>query len=65
MLSKDYSQRLNVYKFENNLTFKELGAILGVSKTVARDIVKGNRQFVSLDTAKKIFNLLDKEVESC
>lgn len=50
--------RLLKYKEEHNITYEELGKLLGASKAVTYDIVKGERRFVKLEVIEKALRLL-------
>lgn len=52
---------LRAYKEKNNLTYRELGALLGLTKKVCYDLLKGKRKFIGLDTLQKAQALLDME----
>jgi predicted transcriptional regulator len=54
-------QGLKIYKEENNLSFRELGIQLGVSKKVCFDMLSGKRKFIGLETLQKAQALLRKE----
>lgn len=51
-------ERLAKYKDENDITYVELGEIIGVSKSVAWDICNNRRKFLELSVVDKILKLL-------
>ena len=58
MIPQNYRDALRVYKFENDLTYNQIGDQLRVTGNVARDIMTGRRSFVTIETAKAIMKIV-------
>ena len=56
---KKIPDRLLDYKLKHELTYQELGTLIGTTKAIAFDICKGRRKFLSLTVVEKIVNLLE------
>ena len=56
---KDIQDRLQQYKEVNNLTYDELGTLIGTTKAVAYDIIKNRRRFIDLTILAKIMKLIE------
>lgn len=55
---KDIQNRLEQYKEAHDLTYEELGKLIGTSKAVAYDIIRDRRRFVDLNVLAKIMKLI-------
>ena len=55
---KDIRTNLLEYKDKNNLTYEDLGKLIGVSKSVAWDICNKRRRFLDIVVVGKILQLL-------
>ena len=64
MIKQHYREALALYKMRNKLTFKELGQHLHTTEPVASDILHGRREYVSLETARAIFNIMEEVTKS-
>ena len=53
-------ERLAAYKRDNDMTYEELGKLIGVSKAVAFDICNNRRRFLELNVVDKILKLLQE-----
>lgn len=51
-------ERLAKYREWNDITYAELGGMIGVSKAVAWDICNGRRKFLALKVVDKILKIL-------
>lgn len=64
MINIAYRDALVRFKFKNKLTFKALGERLKTTGPVASDIVHGRREFVTLETARAIFEIVEEVKQS-
>lgn len=51
-------ERLLEYKEQQNITYNELGKLIGVTKSVAYDICNKRRRFIDLEVIGKIVKLI-------
>lgn len=57
MIPQNYRDALRNHKFENNLTYNQIGDQLKVTGHIARDIMTGRRSYVTIETAKAIMKI--------
>jgi transcriptional regulator with XRE-family HTH domain len=51
-------ERLKTYKEQEDLTYAELGKLIGVSKAIAFDICNKRRRFLQIEVIDKMIKLL-------
>ena len=55
---ENIQERLLEYKEQQNITYDELGKLIGVTKSVAYDICNKRRRFIDLEVIGKIVKLM-------
>lgn len=53
-------ERLAEYKRDRDITYEELGKLIGVSKAVAFDICNNRRRFLELSVVDRMLKLLQE-----
>ncbi len=51
-------ERLKAYKEKEDITYAQLGKLIGVSKAIAFDICNKRRRFLSIEVIDKMIKLL-------